>query len=32
MECLLSKAGLPGDYWSDTIRFSRFYITPFFEE
>jgi AmmeMemoRadiSam system protein A len=32
LEQLLSKAGLPGDYWSDTIRFSRFYITPFFEE
>ena len=32
LEHLLSKAGLPGDYWSDTIRFSRFHVTPFFEE
>jgi AmmeMemoRadiSam system protein A len=32
LEHLLSKAGLPGDYWSGTIRFSRFYITSFSEE
>ena len=32
LDHLLSKAGLPGDYWSGTIRFSRFYITLFSEE
>ena len=32
LEHLLSKAGLPGDYWSGTIRFSRFHITLFSEE
>lgn len=32
LEHLLSKAGLPGDYWSGTIRFSRFHITSFSEE
>ena len=32
LEHLLSKAGLPGDYWSATIRFSRFHITSFSEE
>ncbi len=32
LEQLLSKAGLPGDYWSDTVRFCRFHITSFSEE
>ena len=32
LEHLLSKSGLPGDYWSATIRFSRFHITSFSEE
>ncbi len=32
LEHLLSKAGLPGDYWSGTIRFSRFHVTSFSEE
>ena len=32
LEHLLIKAGLPADYWSGTIRFSRFYVTPFSEE
>ena len=32
LEHLLRKAGLPGDYWSATIHFSRFHITSFSEE
>lgn len=32
LEHLLSKAGLPGDYWSATICYSRFHITSFSEE
>jgi len=32
LEHLLSKAGLPGDYWSATMRYSRFHITSFSEE
>jgi len=32
LEHLLMKAGLPRDYWSTTIHFSRFHITSFSEE
>jgi len=32
LELLLRKAGLPADYWSGTLRFSRFHATSFFEE
>jgi AmmeMemoRadiSam system protein A len=32
LQRLLKKAGLPGDHWSGTLRFSRFHVASFSEE